>query len=121
MNPLEAMCRAARDEAGKMMADDRREAVVVAHKILSQLGYTPPDIKLAMAIAAYVANAPNDLSERIKKAPRAWAIKIYDYPIDVEMLYVEKDVAEEDAENMGGSRVVPVALVELTPEEVGGE
>lgn len=57
-------------------------------------------------------------AERIAAAPRAWAIKIHDYPIDIDMLYVEKDVAEEDAENMGGSRVVHVAIVELKPEEV---
>lgn len=51
--------------------------------------------------------------ERIAAAPRAWAIKIHGYPIDLDMLYVDKDVAEEDAENMGGSRVVLVAIVEL--------
>jgi hypothetical protein len=58
---LEAVLDHARAEAYKMMSDDRQRAVFIAHRVLSQLGYTPPDIKLAMAIAAYLA-AEKDLT-----------------------------------------------------------
>lgn len=60
---------------------------------------------------------PNPTPDRIAKAPRAWAIKYYDYPINLRDTGPFKRELELEAEGQSGARVVPVALVELQEGE----
>jgi nitrous oxide reductase accessory protein NosL len=61
-----------------------------------------------------------DSDRRIAEAPRAWFVRSKGYlsGYNKSDLFRSRDEAEEYARDYGGC-VVPVALVELKPEEVG--